>query len=49
MDCILIRNGGKHDWFQNPRTRVAQPVPRHNEIKDWLAKYIIKMLLDDDD
>jgi mRNA interferase HicA len=48
MGCILIRHGGKHDWYQNPRTKVAQPVPRHNEIKDRLAKHIIKMLLDDD-
>jgi hypothetical protein len=48
MGCVLIRHGGKHDWYQNPRTKVAQPVPRHNEIKDRLAKHIIKMLLDDD-
>ena len=43
MGCILIRHGGKHDWYQNPRTQIAQPVPRHNEIKDWLARHIIKM------
>ena len=24
MGCQLIRHGGKHDWYQNPRTRVAQ-------------------------
>jgi predicted RNA binding protein YcfA (HicA-like mRNA interferase family) len=48
MGCILIRHGGKHDWYQNPRTKVAQPVPRHTEIKDRLAKHIIKILLDDD-
>jgi hypothetical protein len=48
MGCILIRHGGKHDWYQNPRTKAAQPIPRHNEIKDRLAKHIIKMLLDDD-
>jgi mRNA interferase HicA len=48
MGCILIRHGGKHDWYQNPRTKAAQPVPRHNEIKDRLAKHIIKMLADDD-
>jgi mRNA interferase HicA len=28
---ILIRHGGKHDWYQNPETKVAQPVPRHAE------------------
>jgi len=45
--CALIRHGGRHDWYQNPRTKVSQPVPRHREIKDILAKHIIKMLKDD--
>jgi len=44
MGCILIRHGGKHDWYQNPNTRISQPVPRHREITDSLAKHIIKML-----
>ncbi len=44
MGCILIRHGGKHDWYQNPKTKISQPVPRHNEIKEYLAKHIIKML-----
>ena len=44
IGCILIRHGGKHDWYQNPMTKVAQPVPRHREIKDSLAKHILKML-----
>jgi len=44
MGCILIRHGGKHDWYQNPKTKASQPVPRHNEIKEYLAKHIIKML-----
>jgi hypothetical protein len=47
MGCIFIRHGGKHDWYQNPKTKVAQPVPRHRETKDRLAKHIIKMLSDD--
>ncbi|PIX89231.1 MAG: addiction module toxin, HicA family [Nitrospirae bacterium CG_4_10_14_3_um_filter_44_29] len=47
MGCIFIRHGGKHDWYQNPRTKVAQPVPRHNEINDNLVKQIIKMLKKD--
>ncbi len=42
--CILIRHGGKHDWYQNPKTKISQPIPRHNEIKEYLAKHIIKML-----
>jgi predicted RNA binding protein YcfA (HicA-like mRNA interferase family) len=45
--CVLIRHGGRHDWYQNPRTKVSQPIPRHREIKDILAKHIIKMLKDD--
>lgn len=42
--CVFIRHGGKHDWYQNPKTKVAQPVPRHNEINEFLAKSIIKNL-----
>ena len=44
MGCIFIRHGGKHDWYQNPKTRISQPVPRHREVKENLAKRIIKML-----
>jgi predicted RNA binding protein YcfA (HicA-like mRNA interferase family) len=47
MGCIFIRHGGRHDWYQNPRTKVTQPVPRHNEISDNLAKHIIKILTKD--
>ncbi|MGH8646804.1 MAG: type II toxin-antitoxin system HicA family toxin [Gammaproteobacteria bacterium] len=41
-----LRHGGKHDWYQNPRTHVSQPVPRHRELTEPLAKHIIKMLSD---
>ena len=41
---VFIRHGGKHDWYQNPVTKVAQPVPRHNEINEMLARGIIKRL-----
>ena len=44
MGCVFIRHGGKHDWYQNPQSKVSQPVPRHNEIRESLAKHIIKML-----
>ena len=44
MGCILIRHGGKHDWYQNPRTRMAQPVPRHREVNEFLARSILKKL-----
>jgi predicted RNA binding protein YcfA (HicA-like mRNA interferase family) len=42
--CVFIRHGGKHDWYQNPTTKVSQPVPRHREIKEHLARHILKML-----
>jgi len=41
MGCVFIRHGKKHDWYQNPATKVAQPVPRHREIKDSLANHIL--------
>ena len=44
LGCTFVRHGGKHDWYRNPGTGVSQPVPRHREIKDGLARHIIKML-----
>jgi predicted RNA binding protein YcfA (HicA-like mRNA interferase family) len=45
--CELVRHGGKHDWYLNPKTKQSQPVPRHNEINEILAKSIIKTLTGD--
>jgi len=42
--CVLVRHGGKHDWYRNPGTGISQPVPRHREIKEGLTRHIIKML-----
>jgi mRNA interferase HicA len=42
--CILVRHGGSHDWYTNPQTKRSQPVPRHVEINENLAKSIIKKL-----
>jgi mRNA interferase HicA len=42
--AILIRHGGKHDWYQNPKTKISQPVLRHTEIKDYVARSIIRKL-----
>jgi mRNA interferase HicA len=39
--CVLIRNGGKHDWFRNLKSGAAQPIPRHREIKEALARHIL--------
>ena len=42
--CRLIRHGGRHDWYQNPETGASQPIPRHREVKDVLAKHILRKL-----
>jgi predicted RNA binding protein YcfA (HicA-like mRNA interferase family) len=42
--CILVRHGSRHDLYKNPTTGKKQPVPRHNEIDENLAKHIIKEL-----
>ena len=44
MGCRLIRHGGKHDWYQNPQTGMAQPVPRHREIRAFVARSILRKL-----
>ena len=46
MGCVFIRHGGKHDWYQNPRTKVCQPIPRHKEINESLAKHILRKMKD---
>jgi mRNA interferase HicA len=42
--AVFIRHGGKHDWYQNPQTKRSQPVARHTEINEMLAKSILKKL-----
>lgn len=44
MGCVLSRHGASHDWYTNPKTKKSQPVPRHSEIHEGLAKSIIKKL-----
>jgi mRNA interferase HicA len=44
LGAVLIRHGGRHDWYRNPDTGVAQPVPRHREVNDHLARHILKLL-----
>ena len=48
IGCVLVRHGGSHDWYTNPLTKQSQPVPRHTEINDNLAKHIIKKLSSSD-
>jgi len=47
--CLFARHGARHDWYRNPNSGVVQPVPRHREIKEGLARHIIKMLRNPDD
>jgi len=42
--CYLLRPGSRHDIFFNPHTGLKQPVPRHQEIDNDLAKHIRKYL-----
>ncbi len=42
--CYLIRHGGKHDIYHNPNNGKTEPIPRHREINERLAKKIIKSL-----
>jgi len=42
--CVLLRSGGRHDIWLNPKTGQKQPVPRHAEIENDLAKHIRKYL-----
>jgi predicted RNA binding protein YcfA (HicA-like mRNA interferase family) len=44
VGCVLVRHGGRHDLYINPKTGKKQPVPRHGEIDEILAKHILKEL-----
>ncbi len=42
--CYLKREGGSHSLWINPNNGVVEAVPRHTEIKEPLAKKILKNL-----
>lgn len=42
--CVLLRHGGRHDIYLNPRSNQKQPLPRHREIDETLARHILKFL-----
>jgi predicted RNA binding protein YcfA (HicA-like mRNA interferase family) len=42
--CVLVRHGGNHDWYRNPKTGMSQAVPRHREVNEFLAKHILRKL-----
>ncbi len=45
--CVLLRNGAKHDIYHNPESGKSEPVPRHREVNELLAKRILKSLVPD--
>jgi mRNA interferase HicA len=44
----LVRHGANHDIYHNPINGKTQPIPRHNDINEFLAKKIIKVLIEND-
>ncbi len=42
--CVLFSHGSRHDVYLNKSNGKKQPVPRHAEIDDILAKHIKKYL-----
>ena len=44
IGCVLLRHGAKHDIYHQPKTGKSEPVPRHREVNEFLAKKILKSL-----
>jgi predicted RNA binding protein YcfA (HicA-like mRNA interferase family) len=44
MGVEFVRHGKKHDVYKQPATKIETTVPRHDEIKEFTAKSIIKTL-----
>jgi len=44
LGAVLVRHGKKHDVYAQPRTKIETTVPRHEEIKEFTAKSILKIL-----
>ncbi len=42
--CELLREGGRHSIWRNRQTGEMTAVPRHNEIKEFMARRICKDL-----
>ena len=43
-NCCLIREGGRHSWYQNKSNNQRSVVPRHPDINEMLIKKICKDL-----
>lgn len=42
--CRLLREGGRHSWWENGELNRRSAVPRHAEIDDHLARKICRDL-----
>ncbi len=42
--CELLREGGRHSWWQNQALNKRSSVPRHTEISNDLARKICRDL-----
>ncbi len=42
IGCVLVRHGGRHDWYTNLKTKQSQPIPRNNEINENLRNQLLK-------
>ncbi len=42
--CYLKREGSSHSLWINPKTGIVEAIPRHPDVKELLAKKILKNL-----
>ena len=42
--CVPVREGGSHSIWGNPQTGRKEAIPRHTEIKKFLARSICRNL-----
>ena len=42
--CALLREGGRHSWWQNPALNKRSAIPRHGEVNEHLARKICRDL-----
>jgi len=42
--AVFVRHGSNHDIYMQPRNGNTEPVPRHNEVKEYIAGKILKNL-----
>ena len=40
--CYLKREGSSHSIWINPKNGIIETIPRHNDIKEPIAKKILK-------